>query len=141
MTAEKVDVSRASGDAFAHGNVKATWIESAASKPSEESGSHAASLSLGGQGPAHVIADEAQLHQPTGEATFHGHARLWQQANSIAAPVIELDRTRQTLVAHTTVAADPVRIVLLSASTPAAMTGESPSAEPGGAPQKLRPPR
>ena len=80
------------------------------------------------------------MHQPTGEATFHGHARLWQQANSIAAPMIELDRTRQTLVAHTTMAADPVRIVLLSASTLAAMTGESPAAEPRGATAKTATP-
>jgi len=44
-----------------------------------------------------------------------GHARVWQQANSIAAPVIVLDRERQTLVARTTDASEPVRAVLLSA--------------------------
>ena len=56
-------------------------------------------LSVGGE-PAHVIAAEAQLRQATGEATFRGQARLWQGANSISAPVIVLERTRQTLVAH-----------------------------------------
>jgi lipopolysaccharide export system protein LptA len=74
---------------------------------------------LGGQGPAHVVATEAQLRHAvggtTGEATFRGHARVWQQANSIAAPVIVLDRERQTLVARTTDASEPVRAVLLSA--------------------------
>jgi len=55
------------------------------------------------------------LRQPTGEATFRGKARLWQQGNSVAAPVIVLDRERQTLMAHTTDAADPVRAVLVSA--------------------------
>ena len=55
-------------------------------------------MSLGGQGPAHAIAQEAQLHRATDEATFRGHARLWQQANSIAGPVIVLDRPKKTLV-------------------------------------------
>ncbi len=73
-------------------------------------------MALGGQGPAHAVAAEAELHQATGEATFRGQARLWQQANSVAAPVIVLDRAHQTLVAHTTDAADPVRAVLVSAS-------------------------
>jgi lipopolysaccharide export system protein LptA len=66
-----------------------------------------------------VIASEAQLHQATGEATFRGQARLWQQANSIAAPVIVLDRNRQTLIAHATSKAEPVSLTLLSAGSSA----------------------
>ena len=58
---------------------------------------------------------EAQLRQANGQATFRGHARLWQQANSVAGPVIVLDRQRQTLVARSTDPAEPVRVVLLSA--------------------------
>ena len=77
-------------------------------------------MALGGQGPAHVVAAEAELRQATGEATFRGQARLWQQANSIAAPVIVLDRARQTLVARTTDVAEPVRAVLVSAAGPEA---------------------
>ena len=73
-------------------------------------------MALGGQGPAHVVAAEAQLRQATGEVTFRGQARLWQQANSVAAPVIVLDRERQTLVARATDAAEPVRAVLVSAA-------------------------
>jgi lipopolysaccharide export system protein LptA len=114
LAADKVDVSRASGDAFAHGNVKASWMDT--SNGQQGSGAGHSGVALGGQGPTHIISAEAQLHQPTGEATFRGHARLWQQANSVAAPVIVLDRQRQTLVAHTTDAADPVRAVLLSAT-------------------------
>jgi lipopolysaccharide export system protein LptA len=117
LTADKVDVSRESGDAFAHGNVKASWMSSN-SQPGKPAGSQSV-VSLGGQGPAHVVATEAQLRHAvggtTGEATFRGHARVWQQANSIAAPVIVLDRERQTLVARTTDASEPVRAVLLSA--------------------------
>jgi lipopolysaccharide export system protein LptA len=114
LTADKLDVSQSSGDAFAHGNVKATWTgqERESAKPATGKGPGTA---LGGQGPAHVVASEAQLHQGTGEATFRGQARLWQQANSISAPVIVLDRARQTLVARTTSRGDPVRVVMLSA--------------------------
>jgi lipopolysaccharide export system protein LptA len=111
LSADKVDVSRASGDAFAHGNVKASWMDFAGNG---QKGTP--SVTLGGQGPAHVVAAEAQLHQATSEATFRGQARLWQQANSVAAPVIVLDRERQTLVARTTNTAEPVRAVLLSST-------------------------
>jgi lipopolysaccharide export system protein LptA len=123
LTAGKVDVSRASGDAFAHGNVKASWTDVGAERNGQP-GRLAGSVALGGQGPAHIVAAEAQLRHAvggtTGEATFSGHARLWQQANSITAPVIVLDRERQTLVAHTADAAEPVRAVLMSAAGGAA---------------------
>lgn len=124
LTADKIDVSQDSGDAFGHGNVKASWAESATdktgrAKQGKPSGSGAdGTVGLGGQGPAHAIASEAQLHQVSGEATFRGHARLWQQANSITAPVIVLDRQRQTLVARSTDGAEPVRAVLVSAAGP-----------------------
>ncbi len=122
LTADQVDVSQGSGDAFARGNVKATWLESPTPRPEAAgkplSGSGFGSMTMGGQGPAHVVAAEAQVHQSTGEATFRGQARLWQQANSIAAPVIVFDRIRQTLVARATSAAEPVRVVMLSAGSP-----------------------
>jgi lipopolysaccharide export system protein LptA len=120
LTANKIDVARASSDAFAHGDVKATWFGNEAD-PIGKQDAHSRTEQgpgLGTQGPAHVIAAEAQLHQQTGETTFRGHARLWQQANSVAAPVIALDRTRQTLVAQTANPAEPVRVVLLSATKP-----------------------
>jgi lipopolysaccharide export system protein LptA len=133
LTAVTVDVSRASGDAFAHGNVKASWIDSGAAgngrpRPAADRGG----VALGGQGPAHVVSNDAQLHQPTGETTFRGQARLWQQANSISAPVIVLDRTRQTLVASTTDPAEPVRAVLLSA--PGAESAKAPGTGQAGKP-------
>jgi lipopolysaccharide export system protein LptA len=117
LAADRVDVSRSSGDAFAKGNVKATWIDQDVGKKGQ------VAVGLGGQGPAHVIASEAQLQKTTGEATFRGNARLWQEANSVTAPVIVLNRTRQTLVAHG-VAGDPVRIVMLSANRVASPPGE-----------------
>jgi lipopolysaccharide export system protein LptA len=133
LTADKVDVSRASGDAFAHGNVKASWMDAGSANNGQQrkpAGSQGI-VALGGQGPAHVISAEAQLRHAgggaTGEATFSGQARLWQQGNSVAAPVIVLDRERQTLLARTTNAAEPVRAVLVSA------TGAAPGAAPKSA--------
>ena len=127
LTANKIDVSRESGDAFAHGNVKATWVDAGSGKIGTGKTGQPGSVALGGQGPAHVVAAEAQLRQTqgasSGEATFSGHARLWQQTNSIDAPVIVLDRHRQTLAAHSTDLAEPVRVVLVSAA------GQSPGKE------------
>lgn len=76
-----------------------------------------------GQGLVHAVSAEAQVHQATQEATFRGQARLWQQANSIAAPVIVLDRERQTLVARTGSVSEPVRVVLVSAAGSDALRG------------------
>jgi len=118
LTAEKIDVSQASGDAFAQGNVKATWLDDgryASGQAGTRNASVAGSMPLGGQGPAHAIAEEAQLHRANGEATFQGHARLWQQANSVAGPVIVIDRQKKTLVARSADPGEPVRVVLLSA--------------------------
>jgi lipopolysaccharide export system protein LptA len=125
LTADKIDVSQGSGDAFARGNVKASWVQTGtALNGSSKNGGGGdkadkrGSPTLGGQGPAHAVAAEAQLHQMTGEATFRGQARLWQDANSVAAPVIVLDRMKQTLVAKCTSQADPVRVVMVSAAGP-----------------------
>ncbi|MDR3798757.1 MAG: LptA/OstA family protein [Terracidiphilus sp.] len=128
LTADKVDVSRQSDDAFAHGNVKATWTGGDSTGGGNQGGTNQSrtgqgSVALGGNGPAHVIAAEAQMNQSTEEAIFRGHARLWQQANSVAAPEIVLNQQLQTLTARTTDAADPVRAVLLSQSAPGAGIG------------------
>jgi lipopolysaccharide export system protein LptA len=133
LTADKVDVSRQSDEAFAHGNVKATWtggppngganpggtsLSGTRQGGASRGGTGQGSVALGGNGPAHVIAAEAQMNQSTDEATFRGHARLWQQANSVAAPEIVLNQQLQTLTARTGDASDPVRAVLLSAGGP-----------------------
>jgi lipopolysaccharide export system protein LptA len=128
LTADKVDVSQQSGDAFAHGNVKATWLDRVTSQTGQQARSEKGvagqagqgSTVLGGKGAAHAISTEAQLHHVTGEVTFRGHARLWQQANSVSGPVIVLDRQKQTLVSRSTDPAEPVRAILLSAGGPLA---------------------
>ncbi len=116
LSADKIDMSQASGDAFAHGNVKATWLGKVGSETGKQTGAVPGSSVFGGQGPAHVVAAETQLHRDTGEATFKGKARMWQQGNSVAAPMITLDRTRQTLTARSANAADPVQVVLVNAA-------------------------
>jgi lipopolysaccharide export system protein LptA len=121
LTADKVDVAQASGDALAQGNVKATWTSNGSATSNGTSANSSASqgdLALGGKGPAHAIAAEAELLQATGEATFRGHARLWQEANSVAAPTIVLNREKQTLTAKSADAAEPVRVVMVSAGAP-----------------------
>jgi lipopolysaccharide export system protein LptA len=110
LTAGKIDVTQATGDAFAHGNVKATWTKTRTAGNQVPQNS----VALGGEDPAHVIADEAQLHEPSGQAEFSGSARLWQDANSVEAPVIVLDRDKRTLTARSAGAAAPVKVVLLS---------------------------
>ena len=127
LTADKLDVSQASGDAFARGNVKATWLGSAENKPAKDA---PGGLAFGGQGPAHVIASEAQLHRENGEATFSGGARLWQQSNSVSAPVIVLNQSRQTLVARG--AGQAVNLVLLSNSGLHAPSGAKDTKQTGG---------
>ncbi|MGA8042918.1 MAG: LptA/OstA family protein [Terracidiphilus sp.] len=118
LSALTIDVTQATGDAIARGAVKATWMGGQPSQARGEAAGEAAQL--GGQGPAHAIADEADMHQTTGEVVLRGHARLWQMTNSIAAPGIVLDRTKQTLVARATGAAEPVQVVMVSAAGPLA---------------------
>ena len=77
VAADRLDISRASGDAFAHGNVKATWFgspsgEGTTGKNAPAGNTGQTTAVLGGQGPAHVIAAEAEMQQVTGAATFRG---------------------------------------------------------------------
>ena len=108
LTADALDFSQQSGEGFARGNVKATWIGAATPATPQ-------AFSLGGRAPAHAIASEAEFHQSSGEAFFRGNARLWQDANSVSAPLLILNRAQQSLIARTATAAQPVTAVLLGA--------------------------
>jgi lipopolysaccharide export system protein LptA len=110
ITAEKLDVSQESGDALAQKNVKATWTGDA-----RHGGSGNLNADFGAQGPVHVVAVEAELKRSSGSAVFKGNVRLWQEGNSITAPVVVLDRTKQELTAQTTEKKAPVQVVLVSA--------------------------
>ncbi|MGC1461220.1 MAG: LptA/OstA family protein [Terracidiphilus sp.] len=129
LTADKLDVSQESGDAFARGNVKATWLDDGKGGNSRAGvATGQGSMSLGGQGPAHAIAQQAQLNRSHNEVTFSGQARLWQQANSIAGPVIVIDKRTRTLVARSADHTEPVRVVMLSTGGVTEGSGASPGA-------------
>ena len=131
LTANKIDVSQATGEAFAHGNVKATWLaqDAAIDSGRTQAAQSKTMAGLGGQGPSHVIAAEAEVNQASGLATFRGNARLWQDANSVTAPAIAINRQKETLVATSRDPGNPVRVVLVSTR------GER-SNLPGGNPPK-----
>jgi lipopolysaccharide export system protein LptA len=119
FAADKIDVSQASGDAFGHGDVKASYLDTGAGRNGQQAKAPGGQAgTFGAQGPAHAVSSEAQLRQATGEAAFQGKARLWQQGNSISAPLIVLDRAKQTLAARSESASEPVQVVLVSAAPP-----------------------
>jgi lipopolysaccharide export system protein LptA len=94
LAGQLVDYHRDTGDAMAKGDVKATYLRQS-NAPATDSGSM-----FGGQGPVHIVAQQANLVHTSGDSIFRGKARMWQGANSVAAPVIELSRSGQTLKAH-----------------------------------------
>jgi lipopolysaccharide export system protein LptA len=85
MTAQSIDFYRLSGAVTADHDVKVTLRQ----------GSSA-------QAPVHAVAEKVFFDHDRDEAILYGggsDARLWQAANSIAAPSIVLDRQDQTLSA------------------------------------------
>jgi lipopolysaccharide export system protein LptA len=119
LAATTIDFHRDTSIANADGNVKATYLQ-----PKGEPGAPAASavaspVQFGGQGLTHVISNNAILDQAHGEATFRGQARLWQGANSVAAPVIEIHRNPEILKAYgDTANPGGVFTVIANASSP-----------------------
>lgn len=94
LTAQFVDYHRDTGDATAKGDVKATYLREAS-----QQGGPAGSM-FGGQGPVHIVASQADLQHTSGDSIFRGQARMWQGADAVSAPVIELSRAQQTLKAY-----------------------------------------
>ena len=98
MSAEQIAYHRETQDAEASGNVKATYTQ-----PAQGGGRGAAVPGMGGAGPVHVIAERVAMHHATGQAVFQGtaqeRARMWQGANSLLAPTIEVDRSKDALKA------------------------------------------
>ncbi|MGA8528925.1 MAG: LptA/OstA family protein [Acidobacteriaceae bacterium] len=99
LSAEQIDYHRDTQNAAASGNVKATYTQASG----EASGGHKAAPTMGGSGPVHVIADRAALDHASNQSYFYGTvrapARMWQDADSLLAPVIEVDRSRNALKA------------------------------------------
>lgn len=93
LSARTITFDRSSGNAEVTGAVQAVYSE-----PVGSSGDRAP-----GRNPVNVIAARATYNQRKKLTTFYGDtrqdARLWQGANSISAPMIELSRASQQLVA------------------------------------------
>jgi lipopolysaccharide export system protein LptA len=119
LAADAIDYHRDTQAAEAVGNVKATYGETAPASSAGKADLSAPAPGLGGSGPTHVIAANALLDRAHGVAVFRGQARLWQGPNSVAAPVIELTRSPESLKAYAEPAAtDAVTTVLASTSGP-----------------------
>ena len=90
-TAQVVRINRATGDAFAEGNVKTTYTE----MKSQPQGGMLASSS-----PIHVTSRSMVAHRAPDIADYTGNARLWQDANIVEAPTIHFDRGNRSLLAQ-----------------------------------------
>ena len=137
LTATVIDFARGSGDAFAHGDVKASWASSVNAGTALPGATllGGGTTSGGGGGPVHAVAAEAELHQGTQEVIFRAASggalsgssdalpRLWQGANSIIAPLITLNRLKQTLTAQASGPATPVRTVLVTTQSAKGLAG------------------
>ncbi len=122
LTADKIDVSHESGDAFAHGNVKATWLGSSG-RPRRASKRSANRWPVRHYGFGWARSGARRIRRGAaasgdGRGHFPGSCAAMARGKLVAGPVIVLDRQRQTLVARSTDANEPVRAVLLSAGGP-----------------------
>jgi lipopolysaccharide export system protein LptA len=90
-TAPTLRMNRATGDAYAEGQVKSTYSDL---KP-QPNGALLASSS-----PIHVTARSMTAHGTPAIALYTGDARLWQDANLVHASSIEFDRDRRYVTAH-----------------------------------------
>jgi lipopolysaccharide export system protein LptA len=104
-TARVVRMNRATGEGFAEGEVKSTYND----LQPQPGGALLASSS-----PIHVTARAMTIHRDPAIALYTGDARLWQDANVVAAPSIEFDRNHRSILAKGS-ASQPVSTVLVEA--------------------------
>jgi lipopolysaccharide export system protein LptA len=90
-TSRTMRLNRATGDAFAEGDVKSTYSDLKA----RPNGALLASSS-----PIHVTAKSMTARGTPAVALYTGNARLWQDANAVSAPSIEFDRNHRSMVAN-----------------------------------------
>ncbi len=128
LSANRIDLARTSGDASAHGDVKAVWSQ----RP--QPGTPVSGISIPGSallaqgnspasGPVHAVATDAELHRESHDLILRSGAagnpaRLWQGANSIEAPVITLNRLRETLLAESRGSGALVHTVMVRSAEP-----------------------
>ena len=100
VAADRIDYHRDTQNAAAFGHVKATYTQA---PKTPEAPNQKAPPTMGGSGPVHVIADRATMDHAKNQELFYGTARnparMWQDPDSLLAPVIEIDRDRNELKA------------------------------------------
>lgn len=100
VAADQIDYHRDTQNAAASGHVKATYTQATTSG---EGSDRKAPPTMGGSGPVHVIADRATMEHAKNQDFFYGTqrnpARMWQDPDSLLAPVIEVDRDQNQLKA------------------------------------------
>jgi len=104
-TARTMRLNRATGDAFADGDVKSTYSDLKA----QPDGALLASSS-----PIHVTAKAMLAHRNPAIADYIGYAHLWQDANIVEAPSIKFDRDQRSVIAQAS-ASQMVSTVLVQA--------------------------
>ncbi len=96
-TSQTIRMNRATGDAFAEGNVKSTYSDLKAQPDG---------AMLASSDPIHVTSRSMTEHRASSSssssaiAIYTGDARLWQDANVVEAPILQFDRDHRTLFAH-----------------------------------------
>ena len=105
-TANSMRLNRATGDAFAEGNVKTTYSDL---KPQPNG------ALLSSSSPIHVTARSMSVHGSLAVALYTGDARLWQDANAVEAQSIEFDRDHRSMIALGSDASRIVSTVLVQA--------------------------
>ena len=90
-TSRTMRLNRATGDAFADGDVKSTYSDL---KPQP------GGALLASSAPIHVTARNMTAHRTPAVALYTGDARLWQDANIVEAPSIQFDRDHRSVVAQ-----------------------------------------
>ena len=103
-TANSMRLSRATGDAFAEGNVKTTYSDL---KPKP------AGALLSSSSPIHVTARSMTVHGTSATALYTGNARLWQDASVVEAQSIEFNRDQRSMVALGSAESQTVSTVLV----------------------------
>ncbi len=90
-TAQTLRMNRATGDAFAEGNVKSTYSDLKAQPDG---------AMLASSDPIHVTSRSMTAHRSSAIALYSGDARLWQDANLVEAPTLQFDRDHRSLFAQ-----------------------------------------
>jgi len=117
-TANAMRLNRATGDAFADGNVKTTYSDL---KPQPDG------ALLSSASPIHVTAHSMTVHGTSAIALYTGDARLWQDANIVDAQSIEFDRDQRSMIALGSDASKTVSTILVQANRSEKSTSEKPT--------------